>query len=310
LPNNTDGGITFDSTVGTLDINVVTDYLHGTGLQGGPLVTTSSVTDRSDFRLYNSDGNSTLKDLATSPSRFASECVRVVTHMINTVPAAVTLTDVITPNIVKPVGISLTIDSTGNLALSGYIRLLSSGFSKDAVVTVSWTPRTGSTSGSASTQASLTENGTSNFGTTYYHSFNASIDPTTGISSFVITVKDGTKTTVYTNGGGGYRVQDTVMWVPAQSSTSQNSVFVRAAVLKSLNSKSVSAVFSIPTPQSGTLSPKITTSTFSLTEEETLGLYTLYSGLAEVSLTNVKETFVDVVADTSNGVVTSMSNKL
>lgn len=43
--------------------------------------------------------------------------------MIDTTPATVTLTDVIVPNAVKPVGLLVTVDSQANLAFSGYIRV-------------------------------------------------------------------------------------------------------------------------------------------------------------------------------------------
>lgn len=43
--------------------------------------------------------------------------------MINTVPKGVVLTDVITPNAVKPVNISLGLASDGGLVFSGSIRV-------------------------------------------------------------------------------------------------------------------------------------------------------------------------------------------
>lgn len=49
--------------------------------------------------------------------------------------------------------------------------------------------------------------------------------PITGISSFTIAVTPkGGKTTTYTNGGNGYPLQDTVIFVPSQSSVSDSGV--------------------------------------------------------------------------------------
>lgn len=59
---NTDGRVPFDETVGGFDNGVVTDYYHGSGDKGGPLVTTANVSVRSDFRLYNADQNETMKE--------------------------------------------------------------------------------------------------------------------------------------------------------------------------------------------------------------------------------------------------------
>lgn len=92
-----------------------------------------------------------------------------------------------------------------------------------------WTPRIGSSTG-GSVSATLSQYGTSIFGTTYYHRFATPIDPETGLSGFTISVEDGTKKTTYTNGGGGYLVQDSVVYLPAESKVSSTAVFVSAAV--------------------------------------------------------------------------------
>jgi hypothetical protein len=43
--------------------------------------------------------------------------------MINTTPASVQLTDIIEPQEIKPVNISLSVDTTGRALFSGYIRV-------------------------------------------------------------------------------------------------------------------------------------------------------------------------------------------
>lgn len=62
--------------------------------------------------------------LAESSSLFASECKRLTTQMLNTVPSGVTLTE-ITPIAVKPVNVTLTVNSAGTVTFSGAIRVSS-----------------------------------------------------------------------------------------------------------------------------------------------------------------------------------------
>jgi hypothetical protein len=96
-PNNTAGGIHFDDTVAVFDDHVVQEYVHSTGQRGGPLVTSFNVSSRSDLRLYESDGNATMIRLASQGTGFLKTCVELLQRMIETVPKAVVLSDIITP---------------------------------------------------------------------------------------------------------------------------------------------------------------------------------------------------------------------
>lgn len=60
---------------------------------------------------------------AKDPTLFASQCGALLERMLNTVPKAVQLTDVIEPLAVKPYQLALTLASNGSLVLSGYIRV-------------------------------------------------------------------------------------------------------------------------------------------------------------------------------------------
>lgn len=125
-PNNTAGGIDLDTTRTNFDINIVEEYLGGYGQKGGPLVTSDNVTVRSDLRLYESDGNATMRTLAQSKEYFSTECNSLFERMINTVPKEVKLSDVIQPIAVKPVNVSFDISVENDLpvfTLSGYIRV-------------------------------------------------------------------------------------------------------------------------------------------------------------------------------------------
>lgn len=123
-PNNTNGGMNFDATRSTFDSNVVHEYIDWTGNRGGPLVATNNVTTRSDLRLYESDGNATMQALYDmGDGGFEDACVELMGRMIDTVPARVSLQDVITPMAIKPINVTFDFDNAGRLFLSGNIRV-------------------------------------------------------------------------------------------------------------------------------------------------------------------------------------------
>jgi hypothetical protein len=82
-------------------------------------------TTRSDHRIFNSDGGKTIQKLADSNDYFLATCSSLLERLINTVPDAVELSEVISEPIpVKPSSISANIDPlTGNMNLLGEIRV-------------------------------------------------------------------------------------------------------------------------------------------------------------------------------------------
>ena len=123
-PNNTQGAGHLDSTNANFDINVVNEYVTGTGQRGGPLVTSFNESSRSDLRLYNSDGNATMEELASGGTEgFFNTCEDLFGRMLNTVPSAVQLTDVVEPMEQKPVNVTYDIDESGALRLKGVVRV-------------------------------------------------------------------------------------------------------------------------------------------------------------------------------------------
>lgn len=122
-PNNTNGGLNFDTTRVEFDTKVVHEYIDWTGNRGGPLVTTDNITTRSDLRLYESDGNATMQALYDMGDGFLGTCVDLMGRMINTVPAGVDLGAPISPMEVKPVNVTFDVDVRGGLELSGKIRV-------------------------------------------------------------------------------------------------------------------------------------------------------------------------------------------
>lgn len=122
------------------------EYVEGTGGKGGALVTSFNVTSRSDLRLYESDGNATMRSLLLSNGDdggdggdgggdgdsggdgfFLDTCVRLLARMIDTVPGSVALGDVVTPLAVKPVNVTWDVvgGNDGRVVLSGRIRVCS-----------------------------------------------------------------------------------------------------------------------------------------------------------------------------------------
>lgn len=121
-PNNTQGASHLDTTNAVFDILVVNEYLTGTGQKGGPLVTSFNVSSRSDLRLYTSDNNATIQDLSQSTQFFFNTCVDLFQRMFNTVPANVTLTEVIEPMTWKPINTTFDFDGD-SLLLTGVVRV-------------------------------------------------------------------------------------------------------------------------------------------------------------------------------------------
>ncbi|KAK0435078.1 heme peroxidase [Armillaria borealis] len=310
-PDNLGGAIHFDATPGIFDhkvevvlihISSVHEYLSWEGQRGGALVTTENITVRSDLRLFTSDNNATIQRLATSQDYFKQSCVDLFTRMIDTVPSNVHLTEVITPNVVKPVNVSLSLDNNGGVVFSGYIRLLSVSFSDAATVKLvihpyaAWSTAT----------ASLLHTGGSLFGNTLYYGFSM---PVESISSFTITVTDGNYPRTFDNNGNGYPIQDNFFFLPDLSSTDEDgNVVIKAAVLTSTKLVNVSANIAVPTRMIGALGPRIDHIVVQLSPEETLGAYTIYGASTSVESMHVDQTTVDIVAS-YDGVTTPLSDK-
>ena len=118
--NNTDGAQSFDSTPFTFDNTGVNEYLSNTGLRGGPLVVGANQTTNSDFRIFNSDKNVTMRGLA-SPLNFQQKCFKIFERMLDTVPRGTVLSD---PISVRPWILNeghLDLSSTGAVTYSGQI---------------------------------------------------------------------------------------------------------------------------------------------------------------------------------------------
>lgn len=208
-----DGRIAFDSTSDTLDTTVINEYLQGTGNAGGPLVTTTNVTDQSDLRLYSSDSNSTVKNLAQSQSYFQSQCSALFQRMIETAPGSVRFTNPINPTSttnLKPYDVDLSVDWDGNMVLNGYLRYVqvSGAATAPDSYTVALVDRSGTTTSTTATATkSDTDTGTGLFGATNSYQFTLNFDSATGLSGI-------------TAGGQTFAFQDTMFVIPGLTSLS------------------------------------------------------------------------------------------
>ena len=115
-----------DSTPDVFDDQVVQEYISGTGQMGGPLVTSFNVSSRSDLRLYSGYNNATIHKLATQCPSFLNTCANMLQRMIETVPKAAILSDIIHPQTIKPINVTLDLDPQGGLSFTGVIRVSSS----------------------------------------------------------------------------------------------------------------------------------------------------------------------------------------
>lgn len=207
---NADGRIAFDDTVATFDVDVVQQYLDGRGNAGGPLVTTSNQTVRSDLRLYSSDGNATMRKLGRSADQFRATCTSLIARMIDTVPEGVQLTPVLDPRALKYANLTLSVDWAGRMTFSGFLRYIevsaSHGAPHSLLVTV--IDRAGHfTSTSVNAVTDHTDNGNHIYGPTFHYPFSVSFPGSSGLSGIHV-------------GAQRFQLQDSLFVVPTLSSIS------------------------------------------------------------------------------------------
>ncbi len=126
----------FDTTT-KFDSQIAVEWVAGTTsdpLSVGPSIASGRA---SDARVFNADGNVTMKALA-DPSTFASTCVTMLQKMIEVVPSGATLTGPIVPYEVKPTAMQLTLLSGGSqLSFEGEIRVRTTARPASGIASVS-----------------------------------------------------------------------------------------------------------------------------------------------------------------------------
>lgn len=216
--NKTDSFAEFDNAV-------VTEYFDGTSTN--LLLIGANDTTNSDKRVFGADGNVTMEAL-TDPAEFERQCQSILTRMLDTVPAAVKLTEPITPFDVKPHIGTLALNSDGSrLDFIGRIRVRTSDSTgrdpDDIAVRLTYSNRAGAgVSAPISTVRPSLMLGMSTglFGERFtWYEFNTTLDAVAGVSKFDVhltTISTNT-TVVHDNGGAGFPLTDAVLYQLPQS---------------------------------------------------------------------------------------------
>ncbi|KAF7342268.1 Peroxidase [Mycena venus] len=219
-PSNTQSVAHFDTTNTHFDNRVATEYIAGT--TQNPLVVGLNQTTNSDKRIFGSDGNATMRSFANSPDLFASTCADLFARMIDTVPAGVQLTEVITPLPVKPHNLNLILAANNTIQFSGEVRLWNVAEDADPVVRLLWDDRTGrKTNNVTVVQDSVVTVSGGRYNAAWYvfdHIATpalARLDAVAGITSIRFTVDN----KLEDQGGVGFAVQDDIMFAASSCFT-------------------------------------------------------------------------------------------
>ncbi|APA08732.1 hypothetical protein sscle_04g035020 [Sclerotinia sclerotiorum 1980 UF-70] len=210
----------FNSQYDNFTNSIVTEYLEDKSID--VLVVGKNDTFNSDKRIFGADNNKTMTSLA-DPSNFQAQCRDIFARMIDTVPASVTLSEVITPIEVKPTELSLALGANNTLSFTGSIRVRTTHRNADNV-TVSLRYRDRNNNLSNTTIS--TERGRWQLGQSYgfarevftFYEFDTAFDVTSSISSFdVIIHTAGEADEINTNNGLGFPVSDAILLQAPQS---------------------------------------------------------------------------------------------
>ncbi|KAB5575878.1 heme peroxidase [Coniochaeta sp. 2T2.1] len=314
------GEVALDSTVATFDNKVVTEYLDNSTtnpLVVGPAV---KINKHADFKVFSADKNVTMKSI-TDPAVFQHTCKIVLQKMIDVIPAGVVLTDPVTPYMVKPVNMQLTLNTPGStLLLSGYIRVRTTSLPISSIsnIRLTYKDRNGGSNcgsfGTCYTTATVQGSATGFDDTFAFFPISTNIDATTGISSFTVAInlKDGTSQT-YDNNGNSYPMSDAVLLQKPQSCLLQGSGALTATALvrNDRTSLPVNLGVSYLVPRNtanGNPVPALSSAAIAMTKGNCVGQYTFYSASYTIAggksfnakLDIVSGSGADAVADSFN----------
>ncbi|KZM24763.1 uncharacterized protein EKO05_0003450 [Ascochyta rabiei] len=293
-PNIIDAGqfpndyATFDTSVASFDGKNVVEFVSGNTknpMVVGKAYRADNRGRDSDRRIYNSDGNITVKAMQ-DPQKFNSMCKTIFQKMIDTVPKDVSLTEAITPYDVKPYDVQLTLlDGGTSLGFTGEVRVKTNSRSVTRVQLI-YKDRTGAAS-SIPVDTSL-KGTSSGFDDDFsFYSFSTSLSAETSISSFnvVVSSADGTQE-IFTNNDDGYAVNDNVIFQNPQSCADSSGKLTIVAAVRDSSTPSVQIVAKVPRA-SPTPVPSLSTATVAMAYQSAVGRYKLYSTDGSASSDNV-----------------------
>ncbi|ETI23325.1 hypothetical protein G647_05125 [Cladophialophora carrionii CBS 160.54] len=304
-----------DSTNATFDNAVVTEFLDGT--TKNPLVVGANPAAYSDGRIFGLNNRQTVSALA-DPYAFANTCSGIFQKMVNTVPRAVELSDIITPYELKPTNLQLNVAADGqNLEFSGELRIHTNDLPSSSIASVQliYRDRTGA-SDSAYTISATVAGDANGFDDTFtFYSFASTIPASTSISTFTVLVtltSGGTQT--FDNYGQGYAISDKIFAQTSYSSLSavdgsgsqQLTVFAAARTGEAYEPVNLSMELINPITYNDL--PTVSVVPQPMTSVCAGQYYTFYSATFSVPAPGVNFTHYDVSA-TSDGAVVSDSFK-
>ncbi|EKD18661.1 uncharacterized protein L3040_002086 [Drepanopeziza brunnea f. sp. 'multigermtubi'] len=291
---------TFDSTT-RFDNMIATEYIAGTTTN--PLVVGADPALNSDARVFSLDGNATMQSL-TDPAVFADTCARLLTRMIDTVPAGVVLSEPLEAYDVKPGLLNLELSEDGrNVTFTGNIRVKTTSRPRTDITSVSllYTALDGTTGTILTRQATF--QGGSATGLTddfqHYEIF-ADLPASSSISSFTVSIAltNGTVET-YDNNGVGYPVSSTIMLSNSRSCLRTDLPYkatIVAAVRGTFAPEDVKIVYTVPVPRQGSIIPSLVTKNATMALNSTLGDFGIYSVDVPLLVDQLNEITFDLYA--------------
>lgn len=250
----------------TFDNAVVTEYLNDS--TSNPLVVGTNDTFNSDKRVFGADGNATMRALA-DPATFMSRCSDILGRMIDTVPASVKLTKVVTPVDVKPYIQNFYLTSNNTLYLMGRIRVRTTHRNdSDLAVHLTYLDRDGTNATSNVIEAIRPHfqlGQVIGFGEIFtWYEFTTTLPVETGISLFHVhlTTPSTEASTLFDNAGHGFPLTDDILYQQPQSCQSSDddvqwNTTVVAAVRAARAREPVHFTYVAKIPRQGVVVPRL-----------------------------------------------------
>ncbi|CRK38364.1 hypothetical protein BN1723_015306 [Verticillium longisporum] len=217
--------VNFDDTTNKFDNRIAKEYVFG--VTKNPLVVGRNNSLNSDKRIFSSDGNKTISELACHSSTFEKRCANIFTRMIDTVPDQVKLSEPLEAIDVKPYIVDLFLNDQGLLTFNGRVRVRTTGGSRsqaDLAVQLALTDNAGS--GTTIIEAAYAGDTRGLYGETFaFYEFNTTVNAAKGVRKFDIrlTTPSSGKVETHANGGQGYPVDDSLLFQKAASCVSRTS---------------------------------------------------------------------------------------
>ncbi|KAI9199648.1 heme peroxidase [Polychytrium aggregatum] len=118
---NGQDSVPFDHTPFVFDTDVAVSYLNGT--TPNALVNGPTAAQRSDFDIFNSDGNATMIGFANNPSNFMNTCAAVFQKLTERVPSNVNLGPILNFRAIRFSDLTVEATSTTSQGFNGRVKI-------------------------------------------------------------------------------------------------------------------------------------------------------------------------------------------